>query len=80
MIFLMSARGLERTVPREHIHTARAQSRSYVTNSRGLLKLGPFLQACLVTEKLTVSYTRLINTLPDAIPKYRVADITIDWN
>jgi ParB/RepB/Spo0J family partition protein len=56
------------------------KSRSYITNSLSLLRIDEFLQACLIHEKITVSHARLINTLPEEIPKYRVADLITDWN
>ena len=63
----------------EEIAQIGGKSRSYITNSLGLLKLDEFLQACLICEKLTVSHVRIINMAPDNIPKYRLADIVMDW-
>ena len=33
-----------------------------------------------MTGKFTISHVRIINTLPDEIPKYRVGDLVMDWS
>jgi ParB/RepB/Spo0J family partition protein len=63
----------------EKIAELAGTSRSYITNSLGLLKIDPFLQACLICGKLSISHIRIINTAPKDIPKYRLADIVMDW-
>jgi ParB family chromosome partitioning protein len=55
------------------------KSRPYITNSLSLLQIDEFLQACLICGELTISHTRIINTAPDKIEKYRLADIVMDW-
>lgn len=64
----------------EEVAVIAGKSRPYITNSLSLLKLDPFLQACLLCGKLTLSHVRIINMAPDEIPKYRLADIVMDWN
>lgn len=56
------------------------KSRAYITNSLMLLKIDPFLQACIMTRKINVSHIRILNTLSDEIPQYRVADLIMDHN
>ena len=55
------------------------KSRPYVSNSLSLLHIDEFLQACLICDELTISHTRIINTAPDDIEKYRLADLVMDW-
>jgi len=56
------------------------KSTSYITNSLSLLKMDPFLQACIIVKKLSISHVRVLNKLPRYVLKYQVADIAIDWS
>ena len=63
----------------EQIAERVGKSRAYISNSVRLLKIDPFLQACIMTGKLNISHVRVLNTLPVEIPKYRVGDLVMDW-
>jgi hypothetical protein len=44
-----------------------------------LLQIDEFLKAALICDKLKISHTRIINTAPDDVDKYRLADLVMDW-
>jgi ParB family chromosome partitioning protein len=63
----------------KEIATISGKSRPFITNALSLLKIDPFLHACLICGRLTISHLRIINTAPDYVAKYRLADIVMDW-
>ncbi|TFH15064.1 ParB/RepB/Spo0J family partition protein [Candidatus Bathyarchaeota archaeon] len=54
------------------------KSRPYITNSLGLIKMDPFIQAAIICGLLTISHARILSKLPPHIQQYQVADIAID--
>jgi ParB/RepB/Spo0J family partition protein len=79
------ARGLrlmmdELGISERQVAEAIGKSRPYVANRLRLLKLDPYLEACVLSKTLAQWAALLIDVIPAGFEKYLVADLAIDWS